>query len=150
MGLYVEYLCANTTMMGNQITPHFDIVNGSSSSVPLSSLELRYYFTANGSTSLAFDCDYAKVGCPNLSGSFNTASGMNADHYLSITFSAGAGDVAPGSDSGEIQARFHDSNFAVTFNQADDYSFDATKTSFSDWDHVTLYQSGTLVWGVEP
>jgi hypothetical protein len=36
------------------------------------------------------------------------------------------------------------------FNEANDYSYDGTKTSFADWNKVTLYRNGTLVWGVEP
>ena len=31
-----------------------------------------------------------------------------------------------------------------------DYSYDAAKTVFADWTHVTLYRNGTLVWGTEP
>ncbi len=35
-------------------------------------------------------------------------------------------------------------------NEANDYSFDPTKTSFADWSNVTLFQNGALVWGTEP
>src|SRR5262249_27454903 len=34
--------------------------------------------------------------------------------------------------------------------EGNDYSYDATKTSFADWTKVTLYRNGTLVWGAEP
>ena len=36
------------------------------------------------------------------------------------------------------------------FNQANDYSFDAADTVFTDSKTVTLYQNGTLIWGTEP
>jgi cellulose 1,4-beta-cellobiosidase len=36
------------------------------------------------------------------------------------------------------------------FNEANDYSYDPTKTAYANWDRVTLYRNGTLVWGVEP
>ena len=36
------------------------------------------------------------------------------------------------------------------YTETGDYSFDPTKTSFTDWDHVTLYRNGVLVWGTEP
>ncbi|APR77999.1 hydrolase (secreted protein) [Minicystis rosea] len=150
MGLYLDYRCANTTASDKEMKPHFRIGNGGSSSVALSSLSIRYYFTSDGSTSLGFNCDYATLGCANLSGSFGTATGTNADHYLEVTFGAGAGTLSPGANSGEIQTRFHDSGFQVTFTQGNDYSFDATKTAFGTWDKITLYQDGALVWGVEP
>jgi hypothetical protein len=34
--------------------------------------------------------------------------------------------------------------------QTDDYSFDATKMAFTEWDRVTLYIDGVLAFGVEP
>lgn len=36
------------------------------------------------------------------------------------------------------------------YTETGDYSFDPTKTSITDWDHVTLYRNGVLVWGTEP
>jgi MYXO-CTERM domain-containing protein len=48
-----------------------------------------------------------------------------------------------------MQARFNKDNW-TNFNEADDHSFDPTKTSFTDWNRVTAYQNGTLIWGVEP
>ena len=38
----------------------------------------------------------------------------------------------------------------TNYTQTNDYSFDATKTSYADWTKVTLYRNGVLVWGVEP
>ena len=75
--------------------------------------------------------------------------GTNTDHYLELGFSGGAGSIAPGGDSGEIQARLHNSDFS-RMNQANDYSYDPTKTAFTTWDQVTLYQNGSLAWGKEP
>ena len=36
------------------------------------------------------------------------------------------------------------------YTQTNDPSFDATKIMYADWNRVTLYQNGTLVWGTEP
>ena len=36
------------------------------------------------------------------------------------------------------------------YTQSGDYSFDAAKTQFTDWSHVTVYRNGLLVWGIEP
>ncbi|MEP7120890.1 MAG: cellulose binding domain-containing protein [Byssovorax sp.] len=149
MGLSLQYLCADVNAADNQMKPHFNVVNGSPSSVSLASLTIRYYFTAEGNPPLIFECDYAKVGCGNLAGVFGSAAGVNADHYLEVSFTAGAGTLSPGAESGEVQARFHNQDYS-NINQANDYSFDPTKTAFTTWDKITLYQGGVLVWGMEP
>jgi hypothetical protein len=152
MGLGVLYLCAATEATYQELKPHLEIVNNGTSAVSLSSLTLRYFFTKDSTpaTDLTFVCDYAQVGCTNLSGTFNTWTGTNADEYAEIAFQAGAGSIAPGTNSGEIQARIHPTDYAYMFTQTNDYSFDSTKTAYTPWTHVTLYQNGTLVWGTEP
>jgi hypothetical protein len=72
----------------------------------------------------------------------------NADHYLELSFTGGT--IPAGGDTGEIQVRFHDSNYQGMFTQTNDYSFGATATQYADWNRVTVYREGTLVWGVEP
>jgi hypothetical protein len=149
MGLALQYRAADVNATDNQMKPHFRILNGSASSVPLSSLTIRYYFTSEGNPPQIFDCDYAAVGCANLTGVYALASGVNADHYVQISFTAAAGSIAAGGDSGEVQARLHNQDFS-NVNEANDYSFDLTKTAFTDWTNVTLFQNGALVWGTEP
>jgi hypothetical protein len=112
---------------------------------------VRYYFTKDGcSATLTSDCDYATLGCPLVSVAFNTATGTNADEYAEVSFLSGAGMLAPGASTGEVQPRLHAVNYTCTFTQSNDYSFDASKTSYAYWTNVTLYQNGTLVWGTEP
>jgi cellulose 1,4-beta-cellobiosidase len=68
---------------------------------------------------------------------------------LSLGFQPVPQAPAPGGQSGEIQTRFAKSDWS-NYTETGDYSFDPTKTSFVDWDHVTLYRNGVLVWGMEP
>jgi chitodextrinase len=72
-----------------------------------------------------------------------------ANTYLQLSFSAGAGSLAAGQQSGEIQTRLHSQNWS-NYTESNDYSYDATKTVFADWTRVTLYRNGTLIWGAEP
>jgi hypothetical protein len=149
--LELQYLCANTAATSQQIQAQFQIINHGTTAVPISSLTIRYFFTSDGNpvANMQFACDYAQIGNGNVSAVFNTWAGTNADEYIEIDFAAAAGILAAGQSTGPIQARFHGSTYP-TFTQTNDYSFNATDTAFTDWSHVTLYQSGTLVSGTEP
>jgi hypothetical protein len=67
---------------------------------------------------------------------------------MELSFPTGV-TVAADSSTGEIWFGVHKTNW-TDYDQTNDYSYDATKTSLADWDHVTLYRNGILVWGVEP
>jgi hypothetical protein len=71
-----------------------------------------------------------------------------ADHYLEVGFTSGAGSLAAGASTGDIQNRFNKTDWS-TFNQANDYSY-GTATAYADTTTVTVYVNGTLVWGTEP
>jgi endoglucanase len=149
--LVVQYKAADTNAGDNQMKPHFQIVNNGTTPVALSGLKLRYYYTIDGEKGQTFNCDYAVVGCSKLAGALVKlpAAKTGADYYLEVSFSSTAGTLAAGSSTGEMQIRINKTDW-TNFNEADDYSFDATKTGFADWNKVTLYQDGALVWGIEP
>lgn len=149
-GLKAQYRAADTTVGDNQVKPHLNLVNVGTGTVALSSITVRYWYTVDGSRPEVFWCDWTPRGCNNVTGQFVTiARRGGADTYLQIGFAAGMGSLAPGQSTGEIQARFNKDNWS-NFGEADDYSFDPTKTSFTDWERVTVYQNGTLIWGAEP
>ncbi|GMK37672.1 hypothetical protein PCCS19_07260 [Paenibacillus sp. CCS19] len=150
--LVVQYKLNNSNASDNMIYATFNIKNTGASAVSLSGLKLRYYLTKDSaSASLNFWTDYAQVGTSNVSGVFGSVSPSKttADTYLELSFSAAAGTIAPGGQTGDIQIRIAKSDW-TNLNESNDYSFDGTKSSFADWNKVTLYQGGTLVWGIEP
>ncbi|MBO9599303.1 MAG: fibronectin type III domain-containing protein, partial [Cohnella sp.] len=144
--LVVQYKVGDTSATDNQIKPILNIKNTGTSAVSLSTIKVRYYFTKDGASALSAWIDWAQIGASNITVTFGSVSGTNADAYLEIGFAAGAGSIAAGGQTGDIQLRMSKADWS-NFNEANDYSYDPTKTAFANWDHVTLYQNGTLVWG---
>ncbi|HMI93313.1 MAG TPA: cellulose binding domain-containing protein, partial [Polyangiales bacterium] len=143
----LQYRASDTNAGDNQVKPHFNLVNTGSKSVDLSQLTIRYWFADAGPTPLVFWCDYAQIGCGSVRGAFTTSDRPGGDHVLEVSFTSGM--LAAGAATGEIQTRFNHDDWAL-FAENDDYSFDPSKVSFADWHKVTLYQRGTLIWGLEP
>lgn len=140
--LVVQYKAGDTNATDNQIKPHFNIMNDGSSAVALNDLKLRYYFSKDGSQSMSAWIDWAQIGSSHITTAFTS-------DYVELSFGAGAGSIQPGGQTGDIQLRMSKSDWS-NFDETNDYSYDPTKTSYTNWDRVTLYQNGTLVWGIEP
>jgi len=137
----------------NTLYALYRVVNTSASAVPLSSFTMRYWFTNESpSDPLEFDCDWAQVNCSNITARLVVVSpaSSKANTYVEISFGAGAGSVAAGQNSGEIQTRVHHVNWS-SFNTTETYSFISDPSFvYQDTQTVTLYQNGALIWGVEP
>jgi hypothetical protein len=80
-----------------------------------------------------------------------------ADHYLELSF---AGTLAPQgdkntegllstSDQFTLQVTAHTANYAGAVDVTNDYSYDGGAAGVYE-DKITLYESGKLIWGVEP
>lgn len=145
----LQYRTGDTVTTDNQVKPQFTIVNGDTS-VALSSLKIRYYFSENTAQTINAFCDYAAVNCANITTTIVSIPAVaGADHYLEVGFTAGAGSLAPNASSGEIQIRLAKADWS-NFNESNDYSFDATKLAFADWNKAAIYNSGILAWGITP
>lgn len=147
--LKVQYMPNNTSTPTNKIQPTLQIVNTGSSSVSLSQLTMRYWFTRDTAEPVSVVCDYAAVGCGTLSTSAVALSQptATADYYLQVGFTSGS--LAANANTGKIKIRAYKSDYS-NFTQTNDYSFNASFSALTDWQNVTLYQNGTLIWGTEP
>jgi Cellulose binding domain len=152
-GLEVQDRSHDTDNPDNTLYALYQIINTGTASVPLSSLTMRYWFTnETPADPLVFACDYALVGCDNITSTFVTLSPpvTKANTYIQIGFTAAAGSIAPGQSSGEIQTRIHHVNWS-DFITTDSYSFISDPSFvYKNTQTVTLYLNGVLVWGTEP
>ncbi|WP_243467768.1 cohesin domain-containing protein, partial [Acetivibrio straminisolvens] len=73
------------------------------------------------------------------------SSTNDADTYLEISFTSGSLEAGA---HVQIQGRFAKNDWS-NYTQSNDYSFKAG-SQFVEWDQVTAYLNGVLVWGKEP
>jgi photosystem II stability/assembly factor-like uncharacterized protein len=146
----VQFYNQSTAATTNQIYLNIKLVNTGSSAIALANVKIRYYYTEDGTQAQNFYCDYTPVGSSNVNSTFVTmaAAKTGADTYVEVGFNSGAGSLATGGNT-TIQARIAKNDWS-NYNQANDYSFNSTATTYVDWTQVTGYVSGALQWGVEP
>ncbi|WP_405017856.1 hydrolase [Kitasatospora sp. NBC_00070] len=147
-----QYRTSASGATADQVEPWFQLTNTGTGTVPLSQLTLRYYFKSDGpAVNYRFACSWAVKGCANVTGSFGTLANptATADRYLEVGFTAGAGSLAPGQSTGDLQLRFYRADWQ-TVTQSDDYSFSGAQTSYVTWDKVTVQRSGAVIFGTAP
>ena len=145
------YKAGDTSASTNIIRPQLQVANIGTAAADLSTVTVRYWYTADSTQPQTWVCDFAQVGCANLTARFVTVTPARtgADTYLEISFRAGTPSLAAGASTGEIQDRFNRADWS-NYTQTNDYSFNATATAYTDAPKVTVYVSGRLVWGTEP
>lgn len=69
----------------------------------------------------------------------------SADYYLEIGFEEVSGNLDPDAFT-EVVVRFSRRDWS-TYDQSNDYSFNAVDTSYVEWDRMAVYLNGANIWG---
>lgn len=136
----VQYFTNGNTAVSNQISANLQLVNNGTEAVALEQLTVRYWL--DDVTSETAVCDYAVLNCAHITTTFGA-------NYLELAFTGDAGTLSADAESGTIQLRVHRTDWS-NFDQSTHYSYNPDFTTHTDWENITIYQNGTLVWGVEP
>jgi len=149
----VDYKALTLAPTTQELDIELEIVNTGNTPVDLSAIRPEYWFSQDTTAApLEFACDFATVGCSNVDGVFRSGIGTppNADSEVVLEFGSGAGTLAPGANSGEIEFRVFHSDFS-TMTQANDYSFNAADTTVKPNPNIdALILGSDLNWGVPP
>jgi hypothetical protein len=131
----------------------FRVANDGPDPIALSRLELRYWFTTDGRGTGRDEVvvDWAEPGAATVQTEVVPAEQGGQDAYLRVRFTAKAGEAPRYRYGGEVQVRLHRSDWAA-YGQGDDFSFagELAAGALHEWERVTLYLDGRLVWGQEP
>jgi cellulose 1,4-beta-cellobiosidase len=149
--LSLQYQAGNIDPADNQVGPRLRIVSQAKQGLDLSTLKARYYFSSEPAPPLLVELYNAFAdgtsGYRALPGGSVVVTAKAG--YAELTFTPAAGLLDAGGHV-TIEAAFHDTGWNGKFDETNDYSFDAAHTTYAAWDHVTLYQGGQLVSGIEP
>lgn len=134
------------------ITPGFEVRNGGRTSVDLSRVTLRYWFTRDRAVDpIPARCLRAAVDCRQVT--LRTVRldrpRRGADTYLEVGFGAKAGVLPAGGRIGPVDVQLGRSDRGL-YDERDDHSWLAPTRAYLENPKVTVYLDGNLVAGTEP
>ena len=132
----------------------FRICNASGSSLSLSGVFLKYWYTEDGATLeqvAAIDYVAGLSPAPTATVTLLDLSAFRdkASSVLQVTF--GSNTLAANACTGAVQISVHPQDYMGAYAaQSGDYSYSAA-TTLTDNPNITAYDSaGLLIWGLEP
>jgi Cellulose binding domain len=149
--LSILYRARETNASAQEPSMVLSVQNSAGMPFDLSTLTIRYWFTADGYSNFIPAVDYASLNGQgdiksSISVTFGEASGSN---YAQMSFASGAGSV-DASGVRELQLRFHADGYQP-LNQANDFSFlGSAGEAATPNPNVTPYLSGEQVGGCIP
>jgi hypothetical protein len=151
--LGVYYYAGNPAAQTQDVQIHMAVINFTALTARLSQVTVRYWFTDE------------EPGLPNILTMYYTPSTLakittnflpanpprdGADTVLEFKFTPHPDAGVSFVETTEFNFAFHKDGYAGTYDQANDYSFDASLKTFGANPRITAYIAGELAWGCEP
>ncbi len=157
VNLRLQYKNDSRDASSQNISPHLILHNDGDQELEFSKITIRYWFVSEPEGKDVYAIDWAEVGDENVFGDFGVAGGQR---YVEIGFTEdaeipgwmggeGPNVFPPGANSGTINNRIHDDGWGY-YDQSNDYSWDPSFTDYADYEYITVYYEGSLVWGTPP
>ena len=150
-GRLAVYYYSDSAVSGSSIQMHFDIVNFTAFTSRLSQVTVRYWFTdEEAATANVVEQYYVPIPTTMKFVTLNPPR-TGANTALEMSFR----DV-PDAGVSWVETRgfnfaFHKPDYAGTYDQSNDYSYDAKLTkALGQNPRITAYVGGVLAWGCEP
>jgi hypothetical protein len=156
-GFVVQYSCLKTALMSPYVEAEINAKNTGTTTIPVAELKLRYYFTDEPRVTNQVTNNFSHISTSGANQTLNVTSVVaglvptvtGADTYIEFSFTSDHA-LAPNEAMDFAWQMDGPDQSKDIYNQSNDYSFDATKTSLTNWDHVVLFHNGTVVWGALP
>jgi hypothetical protein len=148
--LLVLYQPQQTAASSTNIQMMLSLKNQTDADYDLSNVTMRYWFSSEPPPELKV---YYSSTTLNMSSTLEFVPNM-ANSYINFTF--GKGGTVPAYvdqnslNDAQISAGAQAGISNTNFNQANDWSFDATATAPKPNPKITIYDGDTLIWGCEP
>jgi hypothetical protein len=147
-----EYAIGPTT----QLAPLMQITNASGRPFSMHDMEVRYWFTSDIGGAAGVTQSTQFQGSQGLDGDIAMSivsvipARPMADSYLSLSFSSEPASVDVGPYSYANFLVYVTRSDGGTYDQSNDYSYNASGSALMDSDRVTVYYQGALIYGTEP
>ena len=157
-GLSALYAVGTSTSMSAYVGCEIAVQNSASTTVAVSGLTARYYYTdeVRLPPQITVQWSHISTSGPDVDLTVTTTvaplapATLGADTYIEFAFSSVHSALGHG-ESAVFSWQMHGPDPAKdVYAQTNDYSFDASKTVLTPWDHVVLVQNGNIVWGKAP
>lgn len=139
----VYYQTSRTTALDGIIQMKLFIKNQSPDPLPMSSVKIKYWFTAEVEPTL-----HQYYTGPQAQQPKATFVDAGDESHALMTF--GGGSIVMGGDLNASEVQLEIANNTGKFNQADDFSWQPSSVVSTPNGKITLYLADRLVWGCEP
>jgi hypothetical protein len=150
-GRLAVYYYSDSAVSGSSIQMYFDLVNFTAFTSRLSQVTIRYWFTDEvASSANILEQYYVPLPTTMKFVTLNPPR-SGADTVLEMSFRDSPDAGASWVETRGFNFAFHKKDYAGTYDQSNDYSYDPKLTkSFGPNPRITAYVNGVLAWGCEP